>query len=285
MEYTPVYSGKVREIYDLSDGRLVIVTTDRISAFDSILPVPVDGKGIILNQLSNFWFRRTRAIVPNHIMDDRLEAMPSFFQKEYFRDRTVLVEKLDMLPFEFVVRGYLFGSMWNAYQKGEDFCGIRLRGSYDLAQRLEQPVLTPARKHDIGHDEYISMQEAASFLGAETAEHIQKICMELYQTCSAYALSKGLIIADAKFEFGRNARGELVLADEIFTPDSSRYWGADRHKAGQEPPSFDKQFLRNWLTAHRTADGFPFGEVPVHVLRQTKSLYEECFHRLTDDRP
>ena len=129
MEYTPVYSGKVREIYDLSDGRLVIVTTDRISAFDSILPVPVDGKGIILNQLSNFWFRRTRAIVPNHIMDDRLEAMPSFFQKEYFRDRTVLVEKLDMLPFEFVVRGYLFGSMWNAYQKGEDFCGIRLHGS------------------------------------------------------------------------------------------------------------------------------------------------------------
>lgn len=276
----PIYSGKVREIYDISDNRLVIVTTDRISAFDNILPVPVKGKGIVLNQLSNFWFNKTRNIVPNHIVDDRIENMPPFFHDEYFRERTVMAEKLNMLPFEFVVRGYIFGNMWKAYEKGESFCGVTLPGSYKQAQKLDQPVLTPALKHDTGHDEYVSMKEVEARLGHETTKQISEACFRLYDVCSRYALSKGLIIADAKFEFGRNGHGELVLADEIFTPDSSRYWDAGNYEAGSSPASFDKQFLRDWLLNHKVNGAFPFDRVPDDVLRQTAKLYEECRSRL-----
>lgn len=278
----PIYSGKVREIYDISDQHLVIVTTDRISAFDNILPVLVKGKGIMLNKISNFWFERTRNIVPNHMVDDRVEHMPSFFQNEYFRRRTVMVQKLKMLPFEFVVRGYLFGSMWNAYENGESFCGITLSGHYEQAQRLEQPVLTPARKHDIGHDEYVSIKEVEAELGAEMTKRIMQSCFKLYEVCSEFAFSKGLIIADAKFEFGQNEQGELVLADEIFTPDSSRYWDAQSYKTGSAPDSFDKQYLRDWLINHRSNGEFPFDKVPENVLLQTEKLYQECLSRLTD---
>ena len=276
----PIYSGKVREIYDISDNRLVIVTTDRISAFDHILPVPIKGKGIVLNQLSNFWFDKTRNIVPNHIVEDRAENMPLFFHDEYFRERTVMVEKLNMLPFEFVVRGYLFGNMWKAYEKGESFCGIALSGSYKQAQKLDQPVLTPALKHDIGHDEYVSMKEVDARLGHEITKQISEICFRLYDVCCKYALAKGLIIADAKFEFGRNGQGDLVLADEIFTPDSSRYWDAGNYEAGSSPASFDKQFLRDWLLNHKVNGAFQFDKVPDDVLRQTANLYEECRSRL-----
>lgn len=277
----PVYSGKVRDIYDVSDRHLVIVTTDRISAFDSILPVPINGKGIVLNQLSNFWFRKTRNIAVNHIVDDRVEHMPSFFQSEYFMKRTVMVEKLNMLPFEFVVRGYMFGSMWRAYQNGKNFCDAILRTPYQLAQKLEQPVLTPALKHDAGHDEYVSIKEVEAELGAGITDQITESCLKLYEACGTYAFSKGLIIADAKFEFGLNKHGELVLADEIFTPDSSRYWDAGSYKAGTEPTSFDKQFLRDWLLDHKQNGKFPFDKVPESVLVQTENLYKECLNRLT----
>ncbi|MDE5597446.1 MAG: phosphoribosylaminoimidazolesuccinocarboxamide synthase, partial [Lachnospiraceae bacterium] len=216
----PIYSGKVREIYDISDKHLVIVTTDRISAFDHILPVQVNGKGIVLNKLSNFWFDKTRNIIANHIVDDRVENMLSFFQDEFFKERTVMVKKLNMLPYEFVVRGYMYGSMWKAYNNGEQFCGTILPKNYKLAEKLEQPILTPALKHDIGHDEYVSMEEIESKIGTEITKQITEICFRLYKVCSEYALAKGLIIADAKFEFGLNEQGELVLADEIFTPDS-----------------------------------------------------------------
>lgn len=276
----PIYSGKVREIYDISDERLVIVTTDRISAFDHILPVPVKGKGIVLNKLSNFWFSRTRNIIPNHIIDDRIENMPVFFQNEFFRERTVMVEKLDMLPFEFVVRGYLYGNMWKAYNNGEPFCGTILPRGYRLAQKLEQPVLTPALKHDIGHDEYVSMDEVASRIGDEGLKQIAEIYFRLYKECSEYAYSKGLIIADAKFEFGRNGRGELVLADEIFTPDSSRYWDAETYKVGVSPDSYDKQFLRDWLLSNKVNGEFQFDKVPENILLQTEKLYNECLSRL-----
>ncbi|MDE6419446.1 MAG: phosphoribosylaminoimidazolesuccinocarboxamide synthase [Lachnospiraceae bacterium] len=278
----PIYSGKVREIYDISDQHLVIVTTDRISAFDNILPVLVKGKGIVLNKISNFWFERTRNIVPNHMVDDRVEHMPSFFQDEYFRERTVMVQKLKMLPFEFVVRGYLFGSMWNAYENGESFCGITLPGHYEQAQKLEQPVLTPARKHDVGHDEYVSIKEVEAELGAEITKQIMQSCFKLYEVCSEFAFSKGLIIADAKFEFGQNEQGEPVLADEIFTPDSSRYWDAQSYKTGSAPDSFDKQYLRDWLINHRSNGEFPFDKVPESVILQTEKLYQECLVRLTD---
>ncbi|MBD5135640.1 MAG: phosphoribosylaminoimidazolesuccinocarboxamide synthase [Lachnospiraceae bacterium] len=276
----PIYSGKVREIYDISDKYLVIVTTDRISAFDNILPMPIKGKGIVLNKLSNFWFNKTQSIVMNHIIDDRVENMPLFFQNEYFRERTVMVEKLRMLPFEFVVRGYMFGSMWKAYDNGESFCGIRLPNHYGLAQKLEQPILTPAIKHDIGHDEYVSMDEVESELGTEMTKQITETCFRLYKMCSEYAISKGLIIADAKFEFGQNRQGELVLADEIFTPDSSRYWDAGSYKVGVSPNSFDKQFLRDWLLNNKLNGVFQYDKVPENVLIQTEKLYNECLDRL-----
>lgn len=276
----PIYSGKVREIYDISDKYLVIVTTDRISAFDHILPVTIKDKGIVLNKLSNFWFDKTKNIIPNHIIDDNVKNMPSFFQTDFFKDRTVMVKKLNMLPFEFVVRGYMFGSMWNSYEKEKSFCGIALSGNYQLAQKLETPVLTPALKHDIGHDEYVSMKTVESQLGIDLTRQISESCFALYESCSKYAFSKGLIIADAKFEFGQNDLGELVLADEIFTPDSSRYWDAASYKVGNAPSSFDKQFLRDWLLNNKMGDEFQFDHVPENVLTQTSKLYKECLKRL-----
>lgn len=280
----PVYRGKVREIYDVSDEHLVIVTTDRISAFDSILPVLIKDKGIILNQISNFWFQKTKQIIPNHIVENRVEHMPPFFQNDLFRNRTVMVEKLQMLPFEFVVRGYLFGTMWNAYNKSESFCGILLTGDHELAQKLDEPVLTPSIKHEVGHDEYVSLEYVEKQLGKERTKKIAEVCLELYIRCSEYALSKGLIIADAKFEFGCNARGELVLADEIFTPDASRFWDAAEYGMGVSPDSFDKQILRDWLSEHKVNGEYPFDQVPEHVLEQTRQRYQECLHRLIDSK-
>lgn len=275
----PIYSGKVREIYDISEDRLVIVATDRISAFDHILPAEIKDKGIILNRLSNFWFDKTKEIVKNHIIEQNVENMPAFFQNEWFRDRTVMVEKLQMLPFEFVVRGYLLGSIWEAYKKGEPFCGNILSGNYQMAQKLEQPIITPAIKRDNGHDEYTDIQYVQSKLDDELTGQIINICFKLYETCSQYALSRGIIIADAKFEFGRNQEGELVLADEIFTPDSSRFWDAGAYKTGASPKSFDKQFLRDWLTEHQVNGTYQFDSVPESVLDQTSRIYQECLKR------
>ena len=277
----PIYSGKVREIYDISDKCLIIVTTDRISAFDHILPMTVKDKGIVLNKLSNFWFDKTRDIVPNHIIDDKVENMPAFFQNDYFKERTVMVEKLDMFPFEFVVRGYLFGSMWEAYKNGESFCQLTLPDNYKLAQKLEHPILTPALKHDVGHDEYVSMKEVESRLGSKITEQITESCLKLYEVCSEYAFSKGLIIADAKFEFGQDKQGKIVLADEIFTPDASRYWDAGKYKVGISPDSLDKQFLRDWLLANKVNGEFQFEKVPESVLSQTEKIYKECLEKLT----
>lgn len=196
-----------------------------------------------------------------------------------------MVRKLTMLPYEFVVRGYLFGSMWRAYDAGEPFCGIVLPKGYRLAQKLEQPILTPALKKEIGHDENISMAEITARLGAEMAQRITQICFALYEMCSRYALSKGLIIADAKFEFGHDEQGQLVLADEIFTPDSSRYWDAARYQAGITPDSYDKQFLRDWLLNHKRNGEFQFDKVPEDILLQTQKLYHECLDRISPPLP
>ncbi len=311
----PVYSGKIREIYDIPGDRLVIVTTDRISAFDHILPATVDGKGIVLNKLSNFWFRKTQHIVPNHIISEETTQMPSFFQDDYFKDRTVMVQKLSMLPFEFVVRGYLFGSMWNAYEKNMSsgtpsemiFCGNPLPAGYKLAQKLDSPVMTPAVKcsgasgglgecpdagnhsaahcggQSAGHDEYVDIKYVEAALGAGLTAQITQICFALYETCSRYALSKGFLIADAKFEFGKNQEGQLVLADEIFTPDSGRFWDAADYRTGVSPKSYDKQFLRDWLLTHKVNGEFQFDRIPDSVLRRTGRLYEDCLRRLTGD--
>ena len=276
----PIYSGKVREIYDISDKYLIIVTTDRISAFDTILPVMIKDKGVILNRLSNFWFDNTKSIVQNHIVENDIKSMPEFFRDESFRDRTVMVKKLNMIPFEFVVRGYIFGSMWNAYKNGECFCGKILSGDYKLAQKLDHPIITPAIKRDTGHDEYVDSEYVESALGTGLTRQITEICFKLYDICSKYALSRGLIIADAKFEFGMNENSELVLADEIFTPDSSRFWDASDYKIGFSPASYDKQLLRDWLLNNKINGEFQYEKVPDDVLVKTGQIYNECLNRL-----
>lgn len=276
----PIYSGKVREIYNVSDKHLIIVTTDRISAFDKILPVTIKNKGIVLNRLSNFWFKKTQSITINHIVDDNIEKMPDFFHNDFFKDRTVMVYKLDMLPYEFVVRGYIFGNMWKAYKKGEIFCGNRITGDYKQAQKLETPIITPALKHDTGHDEYIDMKYIKSKLGNELTKQITEICFNLYDECSKYAFLKGIIIADAKFEFGLNQQRQLVLADEIFTPDSSRFWNISDYKVGGSPKSFDKQLLRDWLMNNKINNEFLFDKIPQEILFQTEKIYNECLNRL-----
>jgi phosphoribosylaminoimidazole-succinocarboxamide synthase len=230
-------SGKVREVYEVSDDRLVIVTTDRISAFDVILPKPVLNKGKVLNAVSMFWFNFTKDIIPNHIISGDLKDMPEFFQKDEFDGRAVLVKRLKILPFEFIVRGYMFGNMWNAYSKGEEFCGQRIRDGYKLAEKLDAPLFTPSTKAHVGHDEYITVKYVADTIGAEQAKKIEKACFDLYNACYNYAYKKNIIIADTKFEFGLDENNNLFLADEVFTPDSSRFWSLSDYQVGVSPKS------------------------------------------------
>jgi phosphoribosylaminoimidazole-succinocarboxamide synthase len=278
-------SGKVREVYDVSDeissDKLVIVTTDRISAFDVILPKPVTNKGKVLNAVSLFWFDFTKGIIPNHIISSDLKDMPEFFRKSEFEGRTVLVKKLKMLPFEFIVRGYMFGNMWGAYSKGEKFCGQKIEGDYKLAEKLASPLFTPSTKAHVGHDEYISVQQVADKIGAELADRIEKISLELYNTCYNYAYNKNIIIADTKFEFGLDAHNNLFVADEILTPDSSRFWSLSDYKVGTSPKSYDKQLVRDWLLNNKINGEMQFDNVSDDVLKKTSEIYAECLRKIT----
>ena len=276
-----IISGKVRDVYEVSDDRLVIVTTDRISAFDVILSKPVNGKGKVLNAVSLFWFDHTKDIVPNHVVSSDLADMPEFFQKDEFEGRTVLVKKLKMLPFEFVARGYMFGHMWEAYSQNEEFCGLKIEGDYKLAEKLAAPIFTPSTKANVGHDEYISTKDVADAIGAELAAKIEKISLELYESCYSYAYSKGIIIADTKFEFGLDESGAVVLADEVFTPDSSRFWSLADYKVGVSPKSYDKQFVRDWLQNNKINGEMQFDAVPDDVLAKTSEIYAECLRILS----
>jgi len=273
-------SGKVRDVYEVSDDKLVIVTTDRISAFDVILSKPVNRKGRVLNSVSLFWFDFTKDIVPNHIISGDLEDMPEYFRLSEFEGRTVLVRKLNILPFEFVVRGYIFGHMWDAYSAGCDFCGNKIDGCYKLADKLAVPILTPSTKAHTGHDEYVSLEEVSAAIGGELTARISSICMKLYEVCCEYAYSKGIIIADTKFEFGLDANGKLVLADEIFTPDSSRFWSLADYKPGISPKSYDKQFVRDWLLNNKRDGEMQFDSVPDDVLAKTAEIYADCSYKL-----
>ncbi|MDE7297626.1 MAG: phosphoribosylaminoimidazolesuccinocarboxamide synthase [Lachnospiraceae bacterium] len=276
-------SGKVREIYEISDQELVIVTTDRISAFDVILNSTIKDKGIVLNLISLYWFDYTRDIIPNHIISDRLSDMPAYFSENpaQFDRRTVLVKKLRMLPWEFVVRGYMFGSMWKEYQASQSFCGQRLREGYRLAEKLAEPVVTPSAKNSAGHDEYVPLERLRRELGAAEADRICAVSLQLYRACFAQALKKGIIVADTKFEFGYDENGALVLGDEIFTPDSSRFWAADDYRAGISPKSYDKQFVRDWLTERGLNGVTPAPALPQKVADATAGLYRECCRRIT----
>jgi phosphoribosylaminoimidazole-succinocarboxamide synthase len=276
-------TGKVRDVFEADENRLVIVTTDRISAFDVILPTAIPGKGSALNQISNFWFDYTKDIVPNHLLATETAALPGDFARDAtdYAGRTVLVKRLKMLPFEFIIRGYIFGNMWKAYQAGEAFCGQKITGEYQLAQRLQTPILTPSTKASEGHDIYISLAQLQSELGAELAAKICETCLALYDACYGYALQQGIIIADTKLEFGLDETGALVLADEIFTPDSSRFWDAAAYKIGESPQSYDKQFVRDWLTENGLAGVEPAPELPQNIVEETAALYRQCLAKIT----
>ena len=275
------YSGKIRDVYEVSDDELVIITTDRISAFDVVLSKPVPQKGVILNAASLFWFDFTKNIIPNHIISSDLKDMPLYFQKNEFKGRAVLAKRLKMLPFECIVRGYMFGHMWEAYSKNQRFCGYTIESGYDLAEKLKSPIFTPSTKIHGGHDGYTSFQHMENTLGIELASKIRRISLKLYDACYRYAYDKGLIIADTKFEFGLDRDGNLILADEIFTPDSSRFWSlADYHK-GISPKSYDKQFIREWLQNNKINGEMQFDNVPDDILQKTSDIYAENLRRLT----
>ena len=278
-------SGKVREIYEVSDKELVIYTTDRVSAFDVVLPTPVPQKGMVLNQLSAFWFDYTKDIVKNHVLSLDPKDMPEEFSQEHYKDRVVLTKKLKMLPYEFIIRGYMFGSMWKAYKKGEPFCGQTITGDYQLAQKLEKPLLTPSTKATEGHDEYsVTHEGMVQDLGADLTRQLEEACLAVYEKCYNYAYDRGIIIADTKLEFGLDEAGDLVLADEVLTPDSSRFWNKAEYQVGTSPLSYDKQYLRDWLTDNKLAGVTPAPDLPAEVVEKTQQKYLECLQLLVPQK-
>ena len=275
-----IISGKVREVYDLEDGRMVIVTTDRISAFDVILPTMITDKGKVLNALANFWFDYTKDIVKNHMISSDLKDMPAEFQKPEFEGRTILVKKLKMIPYEVIVRGYMFGSMYEAYKKGEAFLGHKFEKEYKQAEKLEQPIVTPSTKAAEGHDINVTLQYMKDDLGEELGSKIEEAALAIYKKCYEHAYKNGIIIADTKFEFGLDENGDLVLADEVLTPDSSRFWDASKYKVGGSPASYDKQFVRDWLKDHNLAGDPNIKEIPADVVAKTSAIYKECQEKI-----
>ena len=275
-----IISGKVREVYDLEDGRMVIVTTDRISAFDVILPTMITDKGKVLNALSNFWFDLTKDITKNHMIYSDLKDMPAEFQKPEYEGRTILVKKLKMIPYEVIVRGYMFGSMYEAYKKGEAFLGHKFEKEYKQAEKLEQPIVTPSTKAAEGHDINVTLQYMKDDLGEELGSKIEEAALAIYKKCYEHAYKNGIIIADTKFEFGLDENGELVLADEVLTPDSSRFWDASKYEVGGSPASYDKQFVRDWLKDHNLAGDPNIKEIPADVVAKTSAIYKECQEKI-----
>ena len=278
-----IISGKVRDVYEINEKELVIVTTDRISAFDVILRSQIKNKGIALNLISEYWFDYTDNIVPNHVISTDLSNMPAYFSEDpaYYKNRIVLVKKLKMLPYEFIVRGYMFGSMWEEYKTSKTFCGQKIEDEYTLAQKLAEPVITPSVKISTGHDEYITLERLRTELGAEEADKICDICLRLYNACYEQALQNDIIIADTKFEFGYDENGMLILGDEIFTPDSSRFWSSADYQVGISPKSYDKQFVRDWLIEHKLNGVTPAPELPEDIVNATSDIYKECYRKIT----
>lgn len=274
--------GKVRDIYDVDDNHMLIVTTDRLSAFDVILPDPIPGKGVILTTLSNFWFDRTRHIIPNHLSDKSLdEVLPDKAERNTIEGRGIVVRKLKPLPVEAIIRGYIIGSAWSDYQKTGAICGIALPAGLQQAQQLPETIFTPSTKADVGgHDENISFEKTISLLGQGMAEQVRDVSLKLYQEAAEYALERGIIIADTKFEFGSDKNGELVLIDEVLTPDSSRFWPADTYQVGQSPPSFDKQYVRDYLETLDWDKTAPGPHLPEEVIQRTGEKYREARDRL-----
>lgn len=276
-----IHRGKVRDLYAVDARRLLIVTTDRISAFDVVLPTPIPGKGRVLTAVSNFWFRRLAHILPNHLTGDAAEDVVAPEERAQVAGRAVVVWRLEALPVEAIVRGYLVGSGWKDYQATGRVCGIALPPGLRLAERLTQPIFTPSTKAAVGeHDENIDFEHCAALLGPSLAAQVRDAALALYSEAAAYAAERGILIADTKFEFGLDDEGRLTLIDEVLTPDSSRFWPADAYRVGENPPSFDKQYVRDWLTASGWDKRPPAPALPDEVVRKTAEKYQEALNRL-----
>jgi phosphoribosylaminoimidazole-succinocarboxamide synthase len=278
-----IHTGKVRDIYEIDAQSMLIVTTDRISAFDVVLPDPIPDKGRVLNSISNFWFERTRHIVPNHLTDRSIaEVVSDPAERALLADRAVIVKRLKTVPLEAVVRGYVIGSGWKDYQKTGAISGIKLPAGLKQAAKLPQTLFTPSTKAAIGeHDETISFEQAAQLVGAELAARVRDTAIALYEYASAHARERGIIIADTKFEFAQEPDGKLVLIDEALTPDSSRFWPADTWREGTSPPSFDKQFVRDYLETLDWNKKAPGPKLPPQVIAGTRAKYLEAYSALT----
>ncbi|QWC96522.1 phosphoribosylaminoimidazolesuccinocarboxamide synthase [Polynucleobacter paneuropaeus] len=279
--------GKVRDVYAVGDDKLLMITTDRLSAFDVVMGQPIPEKGIVLNQMANFWFAKLAAVIPNHLTGIDPASVVTSDEFEQVQGRAVVAKRLKPILVEAVVRGYLAGSGWKDYQETGKVCGIALPEGLENAQKLPEPIFTPAAKAELGeHDENISFEQVIALIGEKLAKQIREVSIRLYQEASEYAASRGIIIADTKFEFGLDVDGQLVLMDEILTADSSRFWPAETYHEGSNPPSYDKQFVRDWLETVRV-DGKPWSksppapELPVAVIEQTALKYREALARLT----
>jgi phosphoribosylaminoimidazole-succinocarboxamide synthase len=277
-----LHRGKVRDLYAVGEDRLLIVQTDRLSAFDVILPDPIPGKGRVLTELSFFWFAKLGHLVANHLTDIAPEAVVAEGERSQVAGRAMVVKKLEPLLIEAVVRGYIIGSGWNDYQQSGAVCGIKLPAGLKQAQKLPQPIFTPASKAPAGqHDENITFAEAEKAVGKELAAQVRDLSIRLYTEAADYAATRGIIIADTKFEFGTDERGNVVLIDEALTPDSSRFWPAAEYRVGISPPSFDKQFVRDWLETQPWNKKHPAPALPPDVLAKTSEKYREALRLLT----
>ena len=280
-----VAKGKVRDIYAVDSDHLLIVTTDRMSAFDVVLPNPIPGKGEVLTQLSEFWFEKTQSIVSNHMTDDLelVDLLDNPDQLDYFSKRSMIVKRLNPLPIEAVVRGYLIGSGWKDYQATGSVCGIELEEGLQMAQKLPEPIYTPATKAEVGeHDENISYEKTVDLIGEELANRVRQIAIDIYNFGVNHAREKGIIIADTKFEFGLDSDGKLYLIDEVLTPDSSRFWAIENYELGYSPPSFDKQYLRDYLETLDWDKTAPGPELPQEVIDNTASKYKNAFRQIAE---
>jgi phosphoribosylaminoimidazole-succinocarboxamide synthase len=278
-----LHRGKVRDLYAVGEDRLLVVQTDRLSAFDVILPDPIPGKGEVLTALSLFWFEKLGHVIPNHLTDTPPESVVKAAERDQVAGRAMVVRKLKPLLIEAVVRGYIIGSGWKDYQQTGAVCGIKLPPGLQQGQKLPQPIFTPASKAPVGeHDENISFDEAVRTVGDKAlTERVRDVSIQLYSEAADYAAQRGIIIADTKFEFGTDERGELILIDEALTPDSSRFWPASEYRIGISPPSFDKQFVRDWLETQPWNKKAPAPHLPADVLKQTSEKYREALRLLT----
>ena len=279
------HKGKVRDIYDIDDNHMLIITSDRISAFDVVMPTAIPEKGTILNDVTRFWLNRLEHIIPNHLADIPLvDIITDEKERETVRQHAMVVKKLKALPVEAIVRGYIIGSGWKDYQKTGAICGIELPEGLQIADKLPEPIYTPSSKADVGeHDENIDYAATEKLLGAELARQVKEVSLQLYNAAAEYALERGIIIADTKFEFGLDENNQLVLIDEVLTPDSSRFWPADQYKPGSSPMSFDKQFVRDYLETLDWNKTPPGPELPQDIVDKTAEKYKEALTRLTGE--